>query len=389
MSPTANWTPGTREIRARWGLDPEVTFLNNGSFGATPTVVLDAVRQVQLEMEAEPVRFFARELPGRIAVARTAVAEFVGADPAGLAFVSNATTGVNAVLRSFPWKPGDALLLADQTYNAVKQTARWVSQRYGVELQFAKLPFPVNAPEDMIQPWLDAATPRTRLAVVDHISSPTAVILPVADILGALRARGIPVLIDGAHAPGILPLDLRSLDADFYVGNLHKWVYAAKGAAILYVREEWRAHIQPPNLSHGYEQGLWAEFDWIGTMDPSAWLTAPVALDFYRSLPGVTAANHALVQRGREQIAEALGTQLPHPDDARLYGPMAATTWPTPFSGDFRQVQELNRRLYDDHRIEVPFSTYDHRIWLRISAQAFNHPDDYSRLAEVLRSGWR
>jgi isopenicillin-N epimerase len=322
-------------------------------------------------------------------VARTAVAEVLGADPAGLAFVSNATTGVNAVLRSFPWKPGDALLLADQTYNAVKQTARWVAQRYGVELQFATLPFPVNAPEDMIQPWLDAATPRTRLAVVDHISSPTAVILPVADILGALRARGIPVLIDGAHAPGILPLDLRSLDADFYVGNLHKWVYAAKGAAILYVRDEWRAHIQPPNLSHGYEQGLWAEFDWIGTMDPSAWLTAPVALDFYRSLPGVAASNHALVQRGRELIADALGTPLPHPDDPRLYGPMAATTWPQAFSGDFRQVQELNRRLYDEHRIEVPFSTYDHRIWLRISAQAFNHPEDYVRLAEVLRAGWR
>lgn len=390
-----SWTSGSPEIRSEWRLDPEVKFLNNGSFGATPRMVLDAVRSLHAEMEAEPVRFFARELPDRIALARTAVAAFVGADEAGLAFVSNATTGVNAVLRSFPWQPGDALLLADQTYNAVKQTAIWISQRYGVELQWAKLPFPVQDPGEMVSPWLDAATARTRLAVVDQVSSPTAVILPVHRILAALRERGIPVLVDGAHSPGLLPLDLRALGADFFVGNLHKWAYAAKGSAILHVSEEWREHVHPVSISHGYGQGLRPEFDWTGTIDPSPWLTAPVALDFWRRLDrsaadgGIAESNHRLVQAGRPLIAEALGADLPHPDDPALYGPMAAIPWPDRFSGDFRQVLDLNRRLYDDHRIEVPFSTYDERIWLRISGQAFNHPDEYAALAEVLRDGWR
>ncbi len=383
----------TTGIRAHWGLDPDVTFLNNGSFGATPRVVLDAVRQTHLEMEAEPVRFHARELPGRIAAARTAVASFVGADEAGLAFVQNATTGVNAVLRSFPWQPGDAILLADQTYNAVKQTAIWVSKRYGVELQWAKLPFPLDRADQMVTPWLEAATSKTRLAVIDHVSSPTAMVLPVARIVAELHGKGVPVLVDGAHAPGLLPLDLATIGADFYVANLHKWAYAAKGSAILHVAEAWREMMSPVCISHGYRQGLRAEFDWTGTMDPSPYLTAPVALEFWRrmdvELGGVAAFNHALVRRGRTLVSAALGTDLPHPDDALLYGPMAATLWPEPFSGDYRQVADLNRRMYDDHRIEVPFTTYDDRVWLRISGQAFNTPDEYERLAEVLRGGWR
>lgn len=381
------------EIRALWGLDPTVTFLNNGSFGATPRVVLDAVRQVHLEMEAEPVRFHARELPGRIAVARTAVASFVGADEEGLGFVQNATTGVNAVLRSFPWQPGDAILLADQTYNAVKQTAIWVSKRYGVELQWAKLPFPLESADQMVTPWLEAATAKTKLAVIDHVSSPTAMILPVQKIVAELHGKGIPVLVDGAHAPGLLPLDIATIGAEFYVANLHKWAYAAKGSAILHVSEAWRDRISPVCISHGYGFGLRAEFDWTGTMDPSPYLTAPVGLEFWRrmdvTLGGVAAFNHALVQRGRVLVAEALGTELPHPNDPQLYGPMAATLWPQTFSGDYRQVADLNRRMYDDHKIEVPFTTYDDRIWLRISGQAFNTPDEYEKLAEVLRRGWR
>ncbi len=393
----ATWTPGSPAVREQWRLDPSVAFLNNGSFGATPRVVLDAVRSIHAEMEAEPVRFFARELPDRIALARTAVAGFLGADEPGLAFVPNATTGVNAVLRSFPWQPGDALLLADQTYNAVKQTALWISRRYGVDLQWAKLPFPLETPDQMVAPWLEAASPRTRLAVVDHVSSPTAMILPVERILSALHDQGIPVLVDGAHAPGLLPLDISALGAEFYVGNLHKWAYAAKGSAILHVCEAWRDRIQPVCISHGYGQGLRAEFDWTGTADLSPWLTAPVGLDFWRRLDrtatdGLAASNHRLVQTGRTLVAKALGTDLPHPDDPALYGPMAAMRWPAPFSGDFRQVFDLNRRLYDDHRIEVPFtaiSADSPHIWLRISGQAYNRPAEYERLAEVLKSGWR
>lgn len=380
------WTPGSPTIKSLWGLDPSVTFLNHGSFGATPRAVLVDQARWRDEMEREPVEFLARRLPRLLAEVRGTVARFLGADPEGLAFVANATTGVNAVLRSLSWSPGDEILLADQSYNAVKQTVRYLRDHAGVVPVEAHIPFPIRDPEEITAAFAAALTPRTRLLLVDHVVSPTALVCPVEALVALARSRGIPILVDGAHAPGMVPLQLDALGADFYTGNLHKWAFAPKGAAVLWVAPAWRDRIHPMSISHAYRAGYVHEFDWTGTVDPSAWLALPAALEFHASLPGLNEVNHGLVQEGRRRVAEALGTELPHPDDPRLYANLATVAVPGAFDGDFAALQARTTRLYERHRIEVPFMAFDHRVWLRVSGQAYNHPDDYLRLAEALRS---
>lgn len=382
--------PGTDALRALWALDPTVDFLNHGSFGATPRVVLTEQARWRDEMECEPVDFLARRLPGLLEGVRARVADFLAADQDGLALVPNATTGVATVLRGLDWAPGDEILLADSAYFAVKQAARALADRFGVRVVEARVPFPLTVPEEVTAAFVAAMTDRTRLMIVDHVVSATAVIFPVEDVLAAARARGVATLVDGAHAPGLLPLSLRAVGADFYTGNLHKWVCTPKGAAILYVAPPWRRRLHPLAVSHAYGLGLAPEFDWTGTADPTAWLAVPAALDLLGGLgwDAIRAANHALVRRGRAVIAEALGTELPHPDDPRLYGPMATIRVPWADPADDRKLAALTARLFAEHRIEVPFTRYDGRAWVRISGQLYNRPDQYERLAAVLRT-WR
>jgi isopenicillin-N epimerase len=385
-----NWTPGSPAITALWGLDPAATFLNHGSFGATPRSVLAAQARWRDEMERQPVLFLARRLPALMETVRARVAAFLHADPAGLVPVQNATTGVATVLHTFDWVPGDEILLADSTYNAVKQACRALAERYGVRVVEAKVPFPLTSGAEVTAAFAAAITDRTKLVIVDHVVSATGCVLPVADILAVARARGVPVLVDGAHAPALLPLDLTVLDADFYTGNLHKWLCTPKGTAILSVAPRWRARVHPVAISHGYGTGLAGEFDWTGTFDPSAWLAVPDAIDLFEAFgpDAVRASNHALVRAGRVEIAEALGAELPHPDDPSLYAAMA--TIPVPWARDAsgRALSALTGALYEAHRIEVPFTSYDDRVWVRIAAQLYNTPADYTRLADVLRT-WR
>ncbi|MDP2307536.1 MAG: aminotransferase class V-fold PLP-dependent enzyme [Pseudomonadota bacterium] len=385
-----NWSSGSPALKSLWGLDPEVTFLNHGSFGATPRAVLDAQTRWRDEMEREPVLFLARKLPALMEAVRVRVASFLGADPAGLLPVANATTGVATVFHSLTWGPGDELLLADSTYNAVKQAARALSDRYGVRVVEVKVPFPLTAPEQVTAAYVAAFSPRTRLVVVDHVVSATGCVLPAAAIVAEARRRGVPVLVDGAHAPAMLRLDLTELGADFYTGNLHKWLCTPKGTAILSIAPAWRAIVHPLAISHGYGGGVTGEFDWTGTFDPSAWLAVPSALDLFSGFgpDAVRASNHALVQNGRIHLAEALGVALPHPDDPALYAAMAAVEVPWARATDGASLNALSAALYDQHRIEVPFSAYDHRVWVRISGQLYNAPEDYVRLADVLRT-WR
>jgi len=385
-----NWTTGSPELRALWGLDPTVTFLNHGSFGATPRAVLAAQARWRDEMEREPVLFLARRLPALMDGVRARVAAFLHADPAGLVPVPNATTGVATVLHTFDWSAGDEILLADSTYNAVKQACRALSERYGVTVVEAKVPFPLERGTEVTAAFAAAITPRTRLLIVDHVVSATGCVLPAADVVALARAHGVPVLVDGAHAPALLPLDLSAIGADFYTGNLHKWLCTPKGTAILSVAPAWRPRVHPVAISHGYGTGLAGEFDWTGTFDPSAWLAVPDAIDLFEGFgpDAVRASNHALVRDGRAELAEALGVELPHPDDPSLYAAMA--TIPVPWASDARgpALAALTAALYDAHRIEVPFTSYDGRAWVRIAAQLYNSPTDYTRLADVLRT-WR
>lgn len=392
-------TPSARELKRRWDLDPEIVFLNHGSFGACPRAVLQLQSELRAQMEREPVRFFVRELPPLLDAARAEVAAFVGADPDDLAFVRNATEGVSGVLRSLELAPGDELVVTDHGYNACTNAVRYVASRTGARVVVAAVPFPIAGPDDVLAAVLAAVGPRTRLVLVDHVTSPTGIVLPVAAIVAAVQARGIDVLVDGAHAPGMLPLDVAKIGAAYYTGNFHKWVCAPKGAAMLHVRRDRQQGLHPAVISHGYgapsaRSRFQVEFDWTGTADPTPWLCVPAALREVGGMvpggwPEVQARNHALVREGRAIVAEALGVAPPAPED--MLGSLASLIAPPgrdepPASPLY--CDPLQDALLLRHRIEVPIPPWPAppRRLLRISAALYNERDDYLALARALRA---
>ncbi|MBK7401161.1 MAG: aminotransferase class V-fold PLP-dependent enzyme [Myxococcales bacterium] len=384
---------------ARFQLDPTVTFLNHGSFGATPVAVLAAQRAWQDRLEAEPVRFFLRELPPALAEVRARLGAFLGADPDDLALVTNASTGVNTVLRSLEFASGDELLTTDHEYNACKNALDFVAGRSGARVVVVEVPFPLAHASEVTERLLRAVTPRTRLALVDHVTSQTGLVFPIAEIVRALEARDVDVLVDGAHAPGMVPLDLAALGAAYYTGNCHKWLCTPKGAALLHVRRDRQAGIRPLVISHGANAPLdgrtrfRAEFDWCGTSDPSAWLAIPTAIDHLASLvPGgfsaVMRQNRALALEARDLLCAALGVERPAPDD--MIGALAALPLP---DGDGvypppLYLDALQERLWLEHRIEVPIIPWPRppKRLVRVSAQLHNTRTDYEKLAAALLS---
>lgn len=397
----ASAEPGAAALRHHFALDPEIRFLNHGSFGACPRAVLEAQSALRERLEREPVRFFVRELPGLLDEARASVADVLGAVATDCAFVRNATEGVNAVLRSMDLAPGDEILVTDHGYNACQNVARYVAGRRGARVIVARLPFPLSEPGEVVDAVRSCATPRTRIALVDHVTSPTGLVLPIAELAAALAARGVDVLVDGAHGPGMLPLDLAALgDAgvSFYTGNFHKWVCAPKGAGLLWARRDRQAGLHPAVISHGFNAAqpaspFLAEFDWVGTDDPTPWLCVPVAWRCLEALvpggwPGIRARNRALVLAARALLARALGIPLPAPD--AMIGSLASLPLPpgrgeppvTPLYADPLQDVLLSR-----YRIEVPLPPWPappSRL-LRISAQIYNRIEEYEALAEALR----
>lgn len=381
-------------LTAHWHLDPEVTFLNHGSFGACPKGVLEAQSRLRTQLEQQPVRFFMRDLEGLRRAARARIAAFVDAEPTALAEVVNATAGVNTVLRGLRFAPGDELLVTDHEYLACRRALEFVARRWGATVKVAHLPFPLEDSAEVTAAILAAATPRTRLALIDHVTSQTGLVLPIADIVRGLEARGIDTLVDGAHAPGMVDLSLRALRPAYYTANLHKWCCGPKSAAFLYVRPDRQADLHPLSISHGYrpEGDFEGEFQWTGTWDPTPWLTVPVALDTLAGLvdggwPAIRAANRALALEGRRIVADALGVPLPCPD--AMIGSMASLFLPdstVPLAPKVLALDATQTRLWDDHRIEVPivpFPAWPRRL-LRISAQIYNDVGDYARLASAL-----
>jgi isopenicillin-N epimerase len=385
-----------------WRLDPAVTFLNHGSFGACPEPVLAVQRAWRDRIEREPIRTLGRELDGHLDRAREALGSFLGADPAGLAFVPNATTGVNAVLRSLRFEPGDELLTTDHEYNATLNTVGAIADRDGARRVIAALPFPGSGPDPIVDAVLAAVTARTRLAVLSHVTSPTALVLPIERLVRELDARGIDTLVDGAHAPGMVPLALDTLQPAYYAGNGHKWLCAPKGAGFLWVRSDRRERIHPTIVSHGANDPRTdrtryrVEFDWVGTADPTPVLSLPAAIDWMAGLepggwPAVMAANHALALVARDRLASALGVASPVPD--AMIGSMAAVPL-TGLTSD-EQAAALHLALVDD-RIEVPVHGWPVRgarpavsdppsvVVVRVSAQRYTEPADIDRLVEAL-----
>jgi isopenicillin-N epimerase len=385
------------DIAKLWPLDPDVVFLNHGSFGACPSEVLRHQQALRAEMEAGPVRFLSRELDDRLDVARAALAAFVGADPDDLGFVVNATTGVNAVLRSLVLGAGDELLTTNHAYNACRNTLNFVAGRAGASVIVAPVPFPVASSDEVVQAVLAKVTPRTRLALLDHVTSPTGIVLPIERLIAELSGRGIEVLVDGAHAPGMLPLDLRTLGATYYSGNCHKWICAPKGSAFLWVRRDRHADVHPVTISHGANavrpgrSRFRLEFDWTGTCDPTAWMTVPKAIDYVGSLmpggwPEVMKRNRALALEARRLLCAAVGTPPPSPDE--MIGSLASVVLPDGATTEimWRRPDPVQRRLFDDWNIEVPIMSWPTapKRLIRVSAQLYNTRDHYVRLAEAL-----
>ncbi|MEG4033828.1 aminotransferase class V-fold PLP-dependent enzyme [Microcoleus sp. S36b_A4] len=384
-------------INQYWLLDRNITFLNHGSFGACPIPVLEAQTIFREQLEREPLRFLLREFEPLLDNARNQLAAFLGAAEEDLAFVPNATTGVNAVLRSLCFSPGDELLTTNQEYNACRNTLNFVAERTGAKVIVAEVPFPIESPDQVIEAIIKCVSPQTKLALLDHVVSQTGLIFPIKHLVGELANRGVDVLVDGAHAPGMIALNLEEIGAAYYTGNCHKWLCAPKGAGFLYVRRDKQDAIRPTTISHGAnspradKSRFQLEFDWMGTVDPSPYLCVPVAIDFMGSLlsggwPELRAKNHALALAGRKILAEKLDLSLPCPDE--MVGSMAVVPLLDSQSDVVAKggIPPLQEALWEIFKIEVPVIPWPDasKQLVRISAQLYNTLPQYQYLANAL-----
>ncbi len=381
-----------RQIRSLWHLEPGATFLNHGSFGACPKEVLAVQSAIREEMERQPDVFFRQRVfpkspNNAVRAAAGRLARFVGTKAEHVAFVTNATEAVNTVLRAVEFKAGDEILVLDCVYNAVRLAAEETCRRTGARVVKVSLPIPLKA-NDVVERIADAAGPRTRLAIIDHIASPTAIVFPVAEITRALKAKGARVMIDGAHAVGQLALDMPAIGADWYTANAHKWLYSPKGSAFLYAAAEAAPTALPLSVSHWHDLGFPAAFDYVGTRDVTPFLSVPAALDFIDKFGAdeVRGHLHRLSRDGGELMRE-IGAEPVAPD--AMFAAMRAYILPQRRTAEPDDVATFMAMLWDKHRIQIHSSAFQGKLLLRLSAQIYVERADYERLVRVLeREGW-
>lgn len=371
---------------AQFLIDPRVTFLNHGSFGATPRPVHERYQAWQRELERQPVLFLGRRQTALLREARGALAGFLGAAPEELAYIVNATTGVNIVSRSLPLGPGDEVLMTNHEYGACERAWQFAASRRGFVARTVTLPDPLVDPAAVVEALWAAVTPRTRVIFLSHLTSPTAVILPAEAICARARAEGILTVIDGAHAPGQLALNLNALGVDFYTGNLHKWLCAPKGSAFLYARHDRQHLLEPLVVSWGFaadgpgESRLVDHHEMWGTRDLAAFLATPEAIAFHRD-PAWTQARagcHALAAEAGRRIL-ALTGQPSHFIGERWFGQLVGV--PLPPQTD---VAALKTALYDRYLIEVPVLRWSGRPFIRVSVQGYNTAAEIDLLLTAL-----
>lgn len=393
-----------RSLLPLWALDPAITYLNHGTVGATPRAVLAAQAALRDEIERQPARFLLRELtpigrpdenpdralPGgprqRLRAAAASVAPWLGVQGDDLVFVDNATAGANAVLASFDLRPGDEVLVTNRTYGAVTRAATHHAARAGAQVVTATLPFPVTGETELVDALQAALTPRTRLAVLDHVSPETALVMPLAAMAAACRARGIAVLADGAHAPGALSVDIPSLGVDYYTANLHKWAFSPRSAGILWAAPDRRAGLHPPVISWGSAGGWLAEFDWVGTRDPTPFLCAPAGLRFIDEALGgrdtLWAHNHALAWRSAERLTARWGLAWATPRP--MVASMVTLPLPPALGRGFDRAMALKTWLLAEAQIEAQILAIEDGLYWRFSAQAYNDDEDVERFTQAL-----
>jgi len=385
------------DLRDLFLLRPDIVFLNHGSFGACPKSVFETYQAWQLELERQPVEFLGRRFAALMRTARQALAAFVGADTDDLVYVPNATTGLNAVARSLRLEPGDEVLATDHEYGALDRTWRFVCAKRGARYINQPVPLPLESDEQVVEAVWIGVTERTRVLFLSHITSPTALILPVAKLIRRAREAGILTVIDGAHSPGQIPLDLRMLGADFYAGNLHKWACGPKGSAFLYARAEVQHILEPLVVSWGWNRGaengglldlgdhknrFIDEQEWQGTRDPAAYLSVPAAIQFQAEYdwPRVGEECHELVCHARQAITEITGLEPICAASPHWYAQMATIPLPP------CDASKLQQGLHDKYRIEVPIITWGERQFVRVSVQGYNTQDDVDCLVAALSS---
>jgi isopenicillin-N epimerase len=367
---------------AAWALDPALAYLNHGGFGAAPIAVLADQQAWRAALERNPTGFLVHDLPDLLGAVRRQVADFLNADPAGLVFTDNATTGLQTAVAQAKLRPGDEVLITDHFYPPVLIQLRRIIEPAGAVLRVQPVPLPAMRQQEVAEAMLSGLTSATRLVVVDHIASCSGMVFPVDRIVAECRRRQVPVLIDGAHAPGQVPVDLTALGPDFWVGNLHKWPCAPKSSAVLYAAPHWRDTLRPLVASHRFDNGYQPAFDWTGTRDPSAMLAVPAALAFFGEIgwPAVWRHNNELAQAGAELVAKRIGTSTVGGDG--LTAAMRLVKLPQPLAED--AARALERELREGHGVVLPITYQGGWQWLRLSAQLYNTIADFERLAEAL-----
>lgn len=391
--------PKKGKLYKHWGLDPNTVFLNHGSFGATPIAVLDEQDRIRRLMERDPVHFVERLSHEMWQDSINELSKFLNADSGGMSFVANATTGVNTILRSLNLSKGDEIIVPDHAYQACRNAIDFVTERSGARTVVIRIPFRIDDESDIIDPIVSAINDKTVLAMIDTVSSPTGIRMPFEKLVGLIQERGVDVLVDAAHGPGIVPLNIRKLNAAYITGNCHKWICTPKGSAFLHIRDDRREGVKPLTIGHGYSSDLPSaekfrmEFDWTGTRDPSPWLCIPFAISHIGGLinggwENIMNKNHEMAIFGRDLLCETLDISPPTPDSmvssmSSVEFPWNEDVGPAPIDGD-----PIHNTLFDEYRIQVPVISWPNhnRKYLRISAQIYNSKEDYEYLSDSLIS---
>lgn len=380
---------------SEWMLDPSITYLNHGTVGAPPRRVLARQQELRDEIERQPSAFLLRELSelrfgrfdGRLSRMRAAakdVGEFLGVDGKDLVFVDNTTSGINAVLRSLDLREGDEVLIPNLAYGAIKNVVNFGTRLRGAQVREVNLPAAITGPDVVVRSIESALTPRTKVVVIDHITSETALVLPVSNIAAVCRARGVITIVDAAHAPGAIPVDIDALGVDFYCGNLHKWGWSPRSSAILWVDSSRQTGLHPTVISWGLNQGMTIEFDWPGTRDPTPHLAAPAGIQFMREL-GVEAVqryNHDLAWSAGNRMAEHWRSPLACPES--MIGTMVTVQLPSAGGSTRDDAIRLRDALLFEDKIEVQVHAAHERLHVRVSAQIYNEMSDVDRLIEAV-----